>query len=173
MEMADLKVPMYKYFPAHLMGRVGPQQWARLRLLHACERLKIPNTLWPRWPLELPRRQEHVFPFKKQLDLPPFRPLEETIPEWKARCQLVFETFFHERAHAAKEWLNAEVESGRLKKIPPTRNTTALDLRYDWAAKRMCLNVPYKSLATDGYSIDRIKQAVLKIVRETGLGEGR
>ena len=64
------------------------------------------------------------------------------------------------------------MKHNRLTPIPQARDTTPMDLRYEWAAKRACYNTPYKQLVEGGYSEDRIKKTVASIFRDAGIEKG-
>ena len=152
------------------MEKEGPRHWAQLRLLQACERLNIPKELWPQFPrLMLPYEYGGGYTTADTFALPSFEYLYESEAEWKQRARDEFETFLEQCAAQYRASLRGEVETGRLTPIKPSRETTPLDLRYEWAARRHCLRVPYKSMAEKGYTEARIRQAVMKILRETGL----
>jgi hypothetical protein len=154
------------------MGRCGPQQWERLRILQACERLEVPVKLWPKFKFpELPEKQKVNFRVEDRPDLPPYRPLEESISEWKNRCREHFDKFLDEQARLLDKKFQDAVKLGLYTKIAATRETTALNLRYEWTAQRMCYRTPYHRMAKAGYSADRIKQSVLQILKKAGIQE--
>ena len=51
--------------------------------------------------------------------------------------------------------------------------TGPLDLRYEWAAKRVCYRLRYREIADGGYSEDRVKRAILKILKEADVRNGK
>jgi hypothetical protein len=160
------------------MERSGPKQWARLRLLQACARLDIPNQLWPKIPFpNLPRRYIQSYSVSAPLELPSFFPVDESEAEWKARVQKAVNAFVEKELSRFREKLQSELKGGYLTRIKPTRDTTPLDLRYEWAAKRICYRTPYRDLAEEvaakGYTQERIKRAVNLIIKETGLRQGK
>ena len=159
------------------MERSGPRQWARLRLLHACERLDIPGKLWPKFQLQLPRTNIVVLHIQPDFESPPFLPLQETLAEWKIRCQEAFNEFLEAEANPIGAEFQERVKSGMYTKITPSRSTTPLDLRYEWAAKRICYRTPFPELAEEeaakGYTEARIKKAVQTIIKEIGWRQGK
>ena len=168
--LSRFKVFPYRYFPTHLMEKEGPRHWAQLRLLQACERLNIPKELWPQFPkLMLPHEYGGGYTYAERCALPTFEYLYESEAEWKQRARDEFEEFLEECAAQFRASLRGEIESGRLTAVKPSRETTPLDLRYEWAARRHCLRVPYKSMAQKGYTEARIRQSVTRILREAGL----
>jgi hypothetical protein len=173
-----LEVPAYKYFPTHLMEHFGPKQWARLRILQACERLEIPVKLWPKFPFpQLPRRPyNHFYCATESLSLPHFYPLYESEAEWKARVQSELDKFVEKELEGFRRQLERDLTTGFLTPIKQTRDTTPLELRYDWAAKRICYRTPYAILAKEeaakGYTEARIKQTVGKIITEARWRQG-
>jgi hypothetical protein len=144
-----------------------------MRLLQACERLKIPNQLWPKIPFPvLPRQQIHLYRTNGPLHLPNFFPLYETEAQWKAKVQLFVDDFVRRETNAFSWRLRAEVRQRHLKPIKQTRDTTPLNVRYEWAAKRICLKQSFPEIAAKSKplaSVDAIKKAVYQIMRETGL----
>jgi hypothetical protein len=60
------------------------------------------------------------------------------------------------------------VKQGIYTKLPQTRDTTPANLRYGWAAQRICYRTPYRELAGKGYSEERVKQSVLQILKNAG-----
>jgi hypothetical protein len=175
---ASLPIPNFRYFPTHLWEKQGPKQWARLRFLQACERLNIPSDRWPKFTrFELPREQEFRYITNDQFVLPPFQPLYESETEWQQRAQRLFEKFIGMHAARFRAWFKEELDKGTVTKVKPVRDTTPLDLRYEWAAKRICYNTPFRELAQQeaakGYTEHRIRQAVKRIITETGLRQGK
>jgi len=78
--------------------------------------------------------------------------------------------FVEKELERFREKLKSDLERKFLTAIKPTRSTTLLTLRYDWAAKRICYRTPYAELAKEeaanGYTETRIKQTVGKIITE-------
>ena len=173
-----LEIPAYKYFPTHLMEHFGPKQWARLRILQACERLEIPVKLWPKFPFpQLPRRPyNHFYRASDRLSLPDFYPLYESEAEWKIRVQSDLDKFIDKELEGFRQQLERDLKTGFLTPIKQTRDTTPLELRYDWVAKRICYRTPYARLAKEepskGFTETRIRQAVAKIITEAGWRQG-
>jgi hypothetical protein len=161
------------------MRQYGPEQWERLWILQACERLEIPVKLWPKispqlphWPAVrsyLPIKEEKL----RKLDFPPFSWLEETIPDWKQRCHSCFDKYLQEYAAKFEAQFQEALRLGIYTKIPQARDTTPSNLRYEWAAQRLCYRTPYKELARGGYTAERVKQAVLQILKDAGLKKGK
>ncbi|HUA21732.1 MAG TPA: hypothetical protein VMB25_23465 [Bryobacteraceae bacterium] len=174
LSLASLEIPNFRYFPTHLLEKRGPKQWARLRILQACERLDIPQKLRPKFPFpELPRPQYHHYLVSGPLSLPSYFPLYESEGEWKAKAQRFFDEFVERELERFKGKLKYELEQKTLTPIRQTRETTPLGVRYEWAAKRICYRMPYRELAeqeaangSKGHSEERIRQAVAKIIRE-------
>jgi hypothetical protein len=159
------------------MKRYGPEQWERLRILQACERLDIPVKLWPK--ISFPGVLPHPFAVRFciphglwQPEFPPFQALEETLPEWRVRCHEVVDKLLDEYAERFTAQFQEALKHGIYTKIPQTRATTDLNLRYEWVAQKICYRKRYKELATAGYSAERIKQSVLKILKKAKLKEG-
>jgi hypothetical protein len=178
--LSSFTIPEFKYFPTHLMDKSGPKFWARMRILQACERLEIPQTLWPQIPLpRLPLRNELAYRLNAQIDFPPFLPLQQTIAEWKSECQKVFDTTFAEQSQAISEKFQREARRGAFTKIPPVRGTTPIDLRYEWAAKKLYYRYTYHEISQQetakgkAYTQERIKTTVLRILKEADLRTGR
>jgi hypothetical protein len=160
------------------MEKHGPKQWARMRILQACERLEIPETLWPKFPFpELPRQYIHLYPAKPVLRIPSFFPLYESESDWKGKVQQFVNMFVDRELDRFRDKLQSEVKDKVLTRIKQTRETTPLELRYDWAAKRICLRRTFPELAREesakGYTQERIKQAVNTIIREAELRQGK
>jgi hypothetical protein len=154
------------------MEEQGPRHWAQLRLLQACERLRIPSEFWPRFPdLALPRKYSNGYITSERYALPCFEVLYESEAEWKQRARDGFEKFLEQEAKGFRASLRLDLDSSRLTSIKPSRDTTPLDLRYEWAARRYCLRIPYKSMALKGYTETRIRQSVSRVLREAGLRE--
>jgi hypothetical protein len=178
LSLSVFRVPRYRYFPTNLMNKCGPKQWERLRIWQACERLKIPTQVWPKWRLaELVHRPistRSYIPRRKieQLDFPPFGALEETITEWKTRCHKALDDLLREYAEKFEAQFQDAMKHGSYTKIPQSRDTTPSDLRYEWVAQRICYRTPYKKLEKSGYSAERIKQSVLQTLKKAGWKEG-
>src|SRR5581483_5883433 len=93
------KIPNYKYFPTHLMEGEGPRHWAQLRFLQACERLSIPQQLWPTFPgMKLPYEYHYNFGFADSFVAPAFSPLYESEQEWRKRAFQAFDEFIKKQA---------------------------------------------------------------------------
>jgi hypothetical protein len=168
--LSKLQIPPFRYFPTHLLEKEGPRQWARLRILQACERLKIPQELWPKgFPIALPGEYEQQYRWHETYRLPSFRLLYESEAEWRNRAREEFEKHCIEFLEFWRVQIDRQLTRGELTKIRPIRDTTPLELRYDWVARRICLREPYKKLATKGYSEDRIKRSVQRILKEADL----
>jgi hypothetical protein len=168
--LSRFKIPQYRYFPTHLMESEGPKHWAQLRLLQACERINIPQQLWPKFSeLRLPHEYGFRYAVGETLVIPSFNPLYESEAEWRDRAHGFLDKFLDKYAVMFRERFRQELDEGRLTKIKPVRDTTPLNLRYEWAARRHCLREPYRTIASSGYTEARVKQAVLKILRKTGL----
>lgn len=130
--------------------------------------------LWPKFPdFHLARPYALKLRIKDRPEIPAFEPLIETVAQWKERCLEAFDKALEEHARKARAYFRSEVERGIYVKIKPTHDTTPLDLRYEWAAHRLCYRTPFpeiaKAEATRGYSEERIKQVVSRIIREAGL----
>jgi len=167
---AGSTIPNFRYFPTHLWEKQGPKQWARFRFLQACERLKISSDLWPKFPgLELPREQEFPYTTGDTLSIPPFHPLYESEAEWRQRAQQFFGRFLDMHAAKFRAWFKEELDKGTVTKVKTTRDTSPLDLRYEWAARRYCLREPYKTMCTVEWSADRIRKVVARTFTEIGL----
>jgi len=77
-----------------------------------------------------------------------------------------------------REKLPSDLRHG-LTPIKQTRDTTSIELRYEWAAKRLCYRKSFPELVKEeaargkAYTEARIKQAVTKIITEAGLVQGK
>jgi hypothetical protein len=156
------------------METEGPRHWAQLRMLQACERLNIPEHLWPSFKdMRLPHKYGHSVLTKETLPLPRFELLYESEADWRARAHKALDALLDKAAVLPRESLKQQIDSRALTKIPAVRDTSPLELRYEWAAQRYCLKVPFKRLSTEQYSEDRIKKAVYVILDELGLRKGK
>jgi hypothetical protein len=180
LSLSVFRIPRYKYYPTHLMDECGPEQWERLKILQACERLDIPDKLWPKIPMpQLPRgfSVRSYLPIKEkrllELDFPPFSWLEDSISEWKKECHKCFDKYLQEYADKFEAKFQDAIRQGVYTKIPQSREVTPSNLRYEWAAQRYCYRTPYKELASKGYTQERVKQAVLQILKTAGLKNGK
>jgi hypothetical protein len=168
---ASLEIPDFKYFPTLLMDKQGPKQWARFRLLQACERLKISSELWPRFKdLDIPRQQySHTQQIAQSFSVPAFHRLYESESEWRERAHGELDLFLDKFAHEFDVWFKQQIDDGHVSKIKPTRDTSPLELRYEWAAQRYCLGKQFKEMASATYSPERIRKAVRAIFKEADL----
>jgi len=177
LNLAKISIPPYRYFPTEMMETDGPKQWAKIRLLQACKRLKIPRQLQPTFSdLRDPNPNLAVsYCRRRVVSIPAFFPLQESISEWKDRCRQILERALEEDA-AHFDWnFQTHVRNGHYTKITVTRDTTPIDIRYEWAAKRACLNTPFKQIAKESShraSEDAVKKAVNRILREVGIKRG-
>jgi hypothetical protein len=143
LSLSIFRIPRYKYFPTQSIKQYGPEQWERLRILQACERLEIPVKLWPKISFPgIPNRPLAVrfyIPHKLgRPDFPPFHALEESLTEWRVRCHKVVDELLDEYAMKFNAQFQEAVRQGIYTKISQTRATTDLNLRYEWAARRIC-----------------------------------
>jgi len=158
------------------MERAGPKQWARLRIWQACERLEIPTRLWPDFAFpQIPRGYLHPYHVGERLAVPSFLPLYQSEKDWKAAVQTVVEEFISKQLDGFRQRLRDDLARGFLVPVKQTRETTPLDLRYNWAAKRLCYGASYRKLASEQklYTEERVKQIVLGILKQAGLGRGK
>jgi hypothetical protein len=163
-------IPDFLYFPAHLFDKQGPKQWARMRIMQACERLNVPAHRCPKFAdLDLPRRYGMNYLVKESLSIQSFHPLYESEAEWRDRARRDLENLLDQNASQFRLWFKREIEAGNVKKIPRTRDTTPLDLRYEWAARWYCLGESYKAISTDEYKVDRVRKTIKAILRQAGL----
>jgi hypothetical protein len=174
LSLLRFRVPRYRYFPANQLKQCGPQHWERMRILQACEKLNIPTSLWPKFAFPVIRSQSlrMFIPNRpEKFDLPPFDPLTQSVKEWRTQCHAAFDKTLDEYSAKFSAKFNEFLREGLYVKIPQTRDTTPLDLRYEWAARRLCYRTPYKELEEQGYTYERIKQSVLQILKNAGLGK--
>ena len=73
--------------------------------------------------------------------------------------------------------LERDLETGFLTPIKQTRETTPIEVRYEWVAKRICLRISYNDLARqkyqgNSYTEDSIKKSVNRVITEAGLRQG-
>lgn len=151
--------------------------WARIRILQACERLRIPEHLWPSFRSTVVATDPHGFSFKfgPAFALPDFDALRETEGEWRSKALAAFNTFLNEQAKRNTWDIETFVKQKVLIPIKQTRDTTPLNLRYEWAAQRLCYNTPYSQLARpkDGYNEERIKKTVQTVFKDAGIRSGK
>lgn len=170
MPLSDIKIPPFRLFPTHLMEKEGPREWAKVRLLQACERLKIPLDLWPKFQsLREPPEYETTYQTHAKFELPLYNPTYQTEEQWVNICRQEFEKFLERWASVFREQVKRSLDSGGHTLIKQPRNTTPLELRYEWAARRHCLRHGWKEMATDRHSAAKIRQAALPILKELGL----
>jgi hypothetical protein len=168
--LSSYKVPDYKYFPTNLMESEGPKHWAQLRFLQACERLNIPRDQWPSFPkMRLPHAYGLAFVPNGIMRLRSINPMYETEAEWRASCREDLERFLDEEAQGFRAWFQRELDTHRLAKIKPSRGSTPLNLRYEWAAQRHCSGLQYKEMAPDKYSDEVVRKTVTRILEVVGL----
>jgi hypothetical protein len=157
------------------MDKCGPKQWERMKILQTCERLEIPTKLWPKIPFPvLPGTQSmrmYIPNRPEKFNIPPFDPLMESIAEWREHCHVAFDETLDEYEQKFKEQFGGYVKMGMFTKLPQQRDTGASpNLRYEWAAQRLCYRRTYKELASGtNYNPERIKQAVNQILKDAGL----
>jgi hypothetical protein len=155
------------------MNESGPKMWARIRLLQACERLQIPVDLWPHVPsLQIPHEYNSVFETEETFTLPGFSTHYETEAEWRQKSRDEFEIFLDRIALLYRRWLKESVDRDILVPIPRTRDTTPLNVRYEWAALHLCYRRTYKELAATSnpaVSESTVKKAVYRILVQAEL----
>lgn len=167
--LSEYELPDYRYYPKKLLA-AGTRDWSRVRFLQACDRLKIPYDLWPRFQhLKLPAKGVRAYIRAHPFALPPFDVLRDSDAEWRARAEDLFRQYCEKFLATVSKKLDNDVSAGNLVKIEKPRDTTPLELRYEWAARRYCLREPFKEISTAGYSPDRVKQTVYSIYKVAGL----
>ena len=117
-------------------------------------------------------RPYHHFYRAAHLSLPHFFPLHESEAEWKSKVQSCLDEFVEKELAGFRQQLERDLKNGLLTPVKQTRDTTPIDLRYDWTAKRLCYRTPFPEIAKaegKGYTMERIKRAVNLIIREAGL----
>lgn len=176
MSIFSFEIPPFKYFPNSLWEREGPKQWARIRLLQACDRLQIDKDKWPEFEghITTPHAYEQSYKWPKSYTLPKFHALYESPAEWKARAQ----TDFDEQCYRFTQWVESQIEiavrSGDLRKVPMPRNgSISLDQRYEWAARRYCLREQYKAMSTDEHNAEKIRKIVTEILKLADIRQRR
>jgi hypothetical protein len=161
------EIPPFKYFPSNLWDREGPKHWARIRLLQACHRLQIDKDKWPEFQghITTPGRYEQSYRWHRSYDLPEFRALYESVAEWKLRAQAEFD----EHCYRFTTWVESQIEirvrKGDLRKVPQPRGSVPLELRYEWTARRCCLQEQYKAMASDEHNAEKIRKTVNEILK--------
>jgi hypothetical protein len=101
--------------------------------------------------------------------VPPFDILQDSAAEWRARAEDLFRQYCEDFLATVSEKLDGDVSAGILVKIEKPRDTTPLDLRYEWASRRYCLRESFKEISTPEYGSDRVKHAVYGIYKLAGL----
>jgi hypothetical protein len=148
-----------------------------MRILQACERLEIPGKLWPKFTFPDVRQFAHhrsYIPRHKiqELDFPPFNALEETIAEWKLRCHKILDGLLAEYAEKFEAIFQDALKQGLYTKIPQhailRRPISAMS---GWH-REFATRIPYRKLAKDGYTAERVKQSVLQILRTAEWNKG-
>ena len=166
--LLDYKLPEYRYYPAKLLPN-GSRDWSRVRFLQACERLKIPEDRWPQFTeaLNLPGQSPARYGVTSTpFPVPHFDVLRDSATEWRARAEEVFRKHCDAVLSSIAIRIQELVSIGVLTRIERPKDMASLNLRYERAARRYCYNEPYKDLATDKDSPDKIRKAVAKIFTE-------
>lgn len=95
--------------------------------------------------------------------------LHETESQWRQRVRYEFDAYLNQWATVFAKDLEREIASGKLTALPQIRGDVLLETRYEWAAKRHCLRLGFKEMATDEHSADKIRKAVNPILVELDL----
>ena len=159
--------PNYLYYPTHSLPN-GTRDWTRVRLLQACERLAIPNNLWPQFKSIRLGDATNVTPVPAFVP-PPFNYLSESIVEWRSAAEKSFREHCDKFAEAMRAYLRRKVAQGVLTKIKQPKGHIPTDLRYEWAARRYCLRERYKAIGGPNYSDDVVRQVVHRILKDAQL----
>lgn len=163
--LLEYELPDYRYYPANLLPH-GTRDWSRVRFLQTCARLRIPLERWPDFgKLALPATVKVAKPpppFKP----PSFDPLRGGAETWRRKANEAFRQyctgFLDEISRDITGWL----KDGFLIRIPQPKGRAPQSLRFEWAAKRFCLEQRYKEMATSEYNDALIRQAVRRIFLE-------
>lgn len=129
------------------------QHQARLEILQALQRVGIPEPQWPELvrayyrssPQRIASRQRiWMAPFKP----PPFDRLNESPEEWKKKAHAAWQEYCEQFLKRCEVWVQQGVDekiaetkrkrgTGKVQS-PRKRKHTAIELRYEWAALRLC-----------------------------------
>jgi hypothetical protein len=125
---------------------------------------------------KLPRKFEYAYRVSSPAEIPSFFPLYESEAEWRHNVHLKIDEYLDQQLHRFRQQLSSDLKEGRIRAIKQNRDTTPLNLRYEWAARRVCYRTPFAELAkpeaSKGYTVDRIKRAVARIISEADLRQG-
>jgi hypothetical protein len=138
--------------------------------MQACERLEIPQALWPKFAgLHLPHEYQEKYTTEESFPMTVFNVLYETENEWRQRARVDFETYMDGWAAVFRRSLQSQLDSGALVPIKQLRGDTPLELRYEWAAKRHCRKLSFKEMSSEVHSPEKIRKTVGPILKELGL----
>ena len=165
--LRDYQVPDYRYYPTNRLPN-GTRDWARVRLLQACERLRIPEDRWPEFNhFTLPAQDLRLRMTASSFQPPSFDLLRDTGAQWRKRAAALFRRHCDAFLETVEGKIGDSVTGGALTRIERSKGKKSpLVQRYEWAARRYCYNEPYRDLATVEHSPDQIRKAVAKIFAE-------
>lgn len=169
----DEDIPDLQYVYPKAWGPYNPiVEMSRWRFLKTCKRLGIPHHLWSDVQFHaIPGTEAAIYQWHP-FDLPPFNITIDTESAWKQRAQAKFKEACDELLAWTRSEIKKKLEAGHIQRVKPTRQgggNAPIELRYEWAAKRYCLDTDYKDLATSAYNADRVKQAVAQIFAEADI----
>jgi hypothetical protein len=175
---SNFQIDKLRRYPKHLMEREGPQQWARARILQACERLDIPREKWqPRDSLCLPTAAAGKAMVRMDFGPPQFDLMVSSWSEWEETAdaawieckkrfrKILFEKFLKEYTDVPRMY-----EPHQENENTPTAPSP---LRYEWTARWLCLGESYASIAAGTkYPREQVRKAVKAILKAAGI-DGR
>ena len=172
--LRDYEVPTYRYYPTNRLPN-GTRDWARVRLLQACERLKIPEDRWPQFNhFTLPAKDLRLSTTAPAFQPPRFDLLRDTHAQWRKKAVDLFRRHCDAFLETVDGKMGDSVTGGVLTRIERSKDRISpLVLRYEWAARRYCYNEPYRDMSTAEHSPDQIRKAVTKILAETEISGRR
>ena len=149
----------------------------RLQIVEAFQQLGISDREWPdcvrRFYSNPEARKEYI----ESVDPPPFQPpafdrLHQSPEEWEKLAYSAFQRYLDDWRKLQQSWVTGGVDE----EIPPAKSrrgpgqkerNTPLDLRYQWAARRLS-GAAWKEIAGEFSKEDQVKKAAVRILKAAG-----
>ena len=150
---------------------------ARLQIIKALQRLKIPQGQWPDYVRTFFTNPQERQGYCSTILPPPFEPpvferLDESPEQWAKAADAAWQKYRDDFLKQCQFWVTAGVDE----EIPPMKTTrgpgrkgrnSPPELRANWAALRL-IGTPWKLIAGDGFKEDKVKKAATEVLELAG-----
>lgn len=147
---------------------------ARLQIIGALQTLGIPQSQWPDFVRTFHTDPQARTEFEHSAIPPPFQPpdfdrLHESLQDWIKKSNAAWRQYQARFKEAEQAWITQGVDE----EIPLAKSTrgtgrmgrnAALDLRYQWAARRLS-GAAWKEIPCGSFKMDQVKKAATAVLK--------